>query len=178
MAMWFDDHGEWSEPEHVVWEIEAGSIPPYQRIMVVIADTPSMHVTVRHAIRLAALSNAEVDFLAVLTVPAAAGMPDMLAVTDDLITGLAERHQFILDWAANTAAYAGVPCRTHIRWGHFPATILYLADATHCDLIVMGTPAKSGWLRFFQPCIAKRVAARARQPVLVIKECGAPLATI
>jgi nucleotide-binding universal stress UspA family protein len=178
MAMWFDDDGEWCEPEHLVWQVEAGSIHPYERILVVIADTPSMQVTVRHAIRLAALSRAEVDFLAVLNVPAAAGMPDMLAVTDDLITGLTERYQSLVDWAAHTAACAGVPCRRHIGWGHVAATILYLADATHCDLIVMGAPAQSGWRRLLQPCIAKRVVAQARQPVLVIKERGRPSATI
>ncbi|MDH3603635.1 MAG: universal stress protein [Candidatus Tectomicrobia bacterium] len=126
-------------------------------------------------VRLATLCNAEVDFLTVLNVPPAAGMPDMLAVTDDLIAGLTERQQSMLDWAARTAGYAGVPCRTHIRWRRFPDTIMHLADATHCDLIVMGTPAKSGWLCLFQPCIVNKVVAHARQPVLVIKEPGALL---
>lgn len=146
------------------------SLPLYQHIMVVIDDTPSMPVTVRHAIRLAALSNAEITFLVAPMVPALAGLPDMLAITDDLIQGVNERSQFLLDWAVDTADDAGVPCHTHLQWGWLPGTILGLADATDCDLIVMGAPAKSTWLRLLQPSLAKRVAARARQPVMVIKE--------
>ena len=174
MSIWVDGHDEWSELENLNWDLEARSIQPYQRIMVVIDDTPSTPIAVRHAIRLARLCNAEIDFFAVLNVPAAAAMPDMLAITDDLINDLTKHNQVLLDWAADTAAYAGVSCRTHIQWGQIPGAILSLADMTQCDLIIMGTPAKCGWLRFLQPCIAKRVAIQARQPVLVIKESGTP----
>lgn len=170
MSMWIDDHDEWIEPEDSGWGVEATSLPPYQRLLVMIDDTPWMPVAVRHAIRLAAISNAEINFLAAPTIPAAAGMPDMLAITDDLIRGLTQRHQELLGWAADTAADAGIPCCTHLQWGRLPGTITYLADATQCDLIIMGAPAQSGWYRFFQPRIARRVAAQARQPVLVIKE--------
>ena len=176
MSTWFDATDERTIYDNISWREEANHIPPYRRIMTVVADTPSMHVTVRHAIRLAAFSNAEVDFLAVPNIPTAAAMPGMLAVTEDLINGLTQRNEAILDWAADTAAYAGVSCRTHIRWGCFPSTIMHFADEAHCDLIIMGTPATSGWLRVFQPCIAKRVAAQARQPVLVIKEPCLPSA--
>jgi nucleotide-binding universal stress UspA family protein len=170
MTMWFDDNAAWNAPEDLGWGGEAGSIQPYRRIMVVMNDTPSMPGTVRHAIRLAILSEAEVNFLAVPIIPTAAAMPDMLAVTDDLVDGLTQRSQAMLDWAADVAADAGVPCRTYVQWGPLPGAILHLADATRCDLIIMGTPARSGWRRFLQPCVTKRVAVRARQPVLVIKE--------
>lgn len=172
MTMWFDDHAAWSDPEDLGWEGEASPVHPYQRIMVVLNDTPALPGTVRHAIRLAILSDAEVNFLAVPIIPAVAALPDMLAVTDDLLDGLARRSQSMLDWAADAATDAGVSCRTYLLWGPLPGIILYLADATRCDLIVMGTPARSGWQRLFQPCLTKRVTARARQPVLVIKEPG------
>ena len=174
MTTWFDDNAEWNEPEDLGWERNVDFIHPYQRIMVVINDTPSMPVTVRHAIRLAVASNAEINFLAIPMIPAAAAMPDMLAVTDDLLHGLTQRSQELLDWAAETAADAGVPCRTYVQWGPLPGTILYLADTTQCDLIIMGTPTRSGWWRFLQPCVTRRVAAQARQPVLVIKEPYSP----
>jgi glycine/D-amino acid oxidase-like deaminating enzyme len=61
----FDDTDGLREHENISLLDEARHIQPYQRIMVVMRDTPSMHVTVRHAIRLAALVKAEVDFLAV-----------------------------------------------------------------------------------------------------------------
>jgi nucleotide-binding universal stress UspA family protein len=172
MTMWFDDHAAWSDPEDLVWEGEASPVHPYQRIMVVLNDTPALPGTVRHAIRLAILSDAEVNFLAVPIIPAVAALPDMLAVTDDLIDGLTRRSQSMLNWAADAATDAGVSCRTHLLWGPLPGIVLYLADTTRCDLIVMGAPARSGWRRLFQPCLTKRVTARARQPVLVIKEPG------
>lgn len=174
MTTWFDDNAEWREPEDLGWERNADFIHPYQRIMTVVNDTPSMPVTVRHAIRLAVASNAEVNFLAIPIIPATAAMPDTLAVTDNLLCGLTKRSQALLDWAAETAADAGVPCRTYVQWGPLPGTILHLADTTQCDLIIMGTPARSGWWRFLQPCVTKRVAAQARQPVLVIKESCLP----
>ncbi len=166
-----------SDLESINWEFEARAIHPYQRIVVVVDDTSSMPITVRHAIRLAALSSAEVHFLAILQVPGAAAMPDMLAITDGLIRDLAQQHQTLLDWAADTATDAGVSCYTHIRWGQVPGTILCLADTTQCDLIIMGTPAQNGWFCFLRPSSAKRVAIQARQPVLVIKTSCTPAVT-
>jgi hypothetical protein len=89
---------------------------------------PALPGTVRHAIRLAILSDAEVNFLAVPIIPAVAALPDMLAVTDDLIDGLPQRSQSMLAWAADLAADASVSCRTYLLWGLLPGIILYLAD--------------------------------------------------
>jgi nucleotide-binding universal stress UspA family protein len=75
----------------------------------------------------------------------------------------------ILAWAADAAERAAVPYTTIFRWGSAVPTILHVADEARCDLIVIGSPIKAGWLRFFQPSYAKHVAANARQPVLVVK---------
>jgi nucleotide-binding universal stress UspA family protein/quercetin dioxygenase-like cupin family protein len=51
--------------------------------------------------------------------------------------------------------------------------ILYLAQAIHCDLIVMGTRGRTGLNRFFTSSIAEEVVRRATCPVMTIKHAPA-----
>jgi len=95
--------------------------------------------------------------------------PAGLGFTDRVTAAITDECNAILAWAAAAAEYAAVPYTTMFRWGNFVPTILHVADEEYCDLIVIGSPVKAGWDRFFQPSHAKYVAAHARQPVLVVK---------
>ena len=169
MERWLDYNDDLNQQEGIGWELEARDNLVYRHILVVIEDTPAMSATIRHAVRLASATGAKLYFLALPIIPAAAGIPDMLFITNDLLRGLTHQSQRLLEWAADMAACAGVTCRTYLRWGRLPTTIMQVADDIPCDLIVLSAPSNSGWERLMRPCMAKRVAAQANQPVLMIK---------
>ena len=169
MEKWLDNNDDLDQQEGMGWGLEARDNPVYRHILVVVEDTAAMSATIRHAVRLASATEAKLYFLALPIIPAAAGIPDMLSITNDLLRGLTHQSQLLLEWAANMAACAGVACCTCLRWGRLPTTIMQVANEIPCDLIVMSAPSTSGWERFIRPCIAKRVAAHANQPVLMIQ---------
>ena len=169
MEKWLDNNDDLDEQEDMSWELEVRDPLIYQHILVVIEDTPAMYATIKHAISLAAATDATLYFLALPLIPTAAGVPDMMSITNELLRGLTHQSQLLLEWAADTAACAGITCHTYLRWGRTPAAIMQVANDIPCDLIVMSAPSSSGWERFLRPCIAKRVATQADQPVLMIK---------
>lgn len=169
MERWLDDNDDLDKQEDMGWEPEARDPLTYRHILVVIEDTPAIYETIRHAISLASATDAHLYFLALPTIPAAAGMPDMMSITNELLRGLTNQSKVLLEWAAETAACAGITCHTLLRWGRMPATIVQVANDIPCDLIVVSAPSSSGWERFMRPCIARRLAAQAEQPVLMIK---------
>ena len=175
MERWLDNNDDLYDQDDTSWELEARDPLTYRHILVVIEDTPAMYATIRHAISLASATDATLYFLALPVIPAAAGMPDMMAITNELLKGLTNQSKLLLEWAADAAACAGITCRTYLRWGRTPATILQVANEIPCDLIVMSAPSSSRWERFIRPCIAKRVAAQADQPVLMIKTPRQPV---
>jgi nucleotide-binding universal stress UspA family protein len=169
MKKWLDNNDDLDEQEDMGWELEVREPLIYRHILVVIEDMPAMYATIQHAIRLAAATDATLYFLALPLIPTAAGMPDMMSITNELLRGLTHQSKLLLEWAADTAACAGITCRTYLRWRRTSAVILQVANDIPCDLIVMSAPSSSGWKRFLRPCMAKRVAAQADQPVLMIK---------
>ena len=58
---------------------------------------------------------------------------------------------------------------TTMRWGRIADTILCTAETEDCDLIVVGK-GRPGWQPILRGSIARRVAAQARQPVLVVQQ--------
>jgi nucleotide-binding universal stress UspA family protein len=66
------------------------------------------------------------------------------------------------------AEAAGVPFKESVQRGEPADVILLHADATHPDVIVLGTHQRSGFERLRLGSVAETVMRRANQPVLIV----------
>jgi nucleotide-binding universal stress UspA family protein len=146
----------------------------YRRILVATGGSPWSEAAVAYALRLAARLGAELRILTVLTMPTASLMSDTAGVFDLLMDSVEHEGKMRLYKAASRATWAGVPYETLIKWGNIPDTILQAADEEACELIVLGSRRLTGWKRLMLGSISNAVAARAPQPVLVVKRTDLP----
>ena len=177
MTEWFDQGDEWEAPPSVEWEydeLEEHHTFPYQRILLAIEDNEGSSNAIKQAIRLARYTHARLIMLMVPSSPLLTHTPDGIGSADGLVEALMREGEAILSRAAAAAQCAGVSYTTILKWGCSVPTILDIARQTNCDLIIMGGPPAVGWERFLRPRHAKYVAARASQPVLVIKAHPSP----
>lgn len=142
----------------------------YQNILVTTGGSPWSEAAVAYAIAIAAHTGATLRILTVLVHPGVYAYPDVIGGSD-LVSDVIERDARDLLWrAAERAQQAGVVCETAWRWGSVVDTILQTAEETPYDLVVIGARMVSGWKRLRLGHIANAVAAKARQPVLVVKQ--------
>ncbi len=147
----------------------------YTRILVATGGSPWSEAALAHAVALAAHTGGTLRILTVLTVPAAATMPDMVGGSDVLMDAIELQGREFLAEAAVQVASAGVPCETVYAWGNIPETILRTAAQSQSDLIVMGSRGASGWKRLMLGSNVNAVTAKASQPVLVVKRPRVPI---
>jgi hypothetical protein len=86
MKKWLDNNDDLDEQADTGWELEVREPLIYQHILVLIEDTPAMYATIKHAISLAAATDATLYFLALPLIPTAAWMPDMMSITNELLS--------------------------------------------------------------------------------------------
>lgn len=142
----------------------------YQNILVTTGGSPWSEAAVAYAIAIAAHTGASLRILTVLVHPGVYAYPDVIGGSD-LVSDVIERDARDLLWrAAERAQQAGVVCETAWRWGSIVDTILQTAEETPYDLVVIGARMVSGWKRLRLGHIANAIAAKARQPVLVVKQ--------
>ena len=123
-----------------------------------------------YATAIAARTGGALRILTVLTHPGIYANPDVMGGVE-LVTDVIEQDaQALLSRAAEQAYVEGVTCETLWRWGNVPQTILQIAAEASHDLVVLGARRLSGWKRLRLGHIANVVAAKARQPVLVVKQ--------
>jgi len=148
----------------------------YKRILVATGGSPWSDAAVAYAIRLAAGTGGEVMILTVLTVPVSYVVEESGIGFDMLMDSVEQEGKGRLLKAATDATQAGVAYTTFLIWGNIPATILQTADAEACELIILGSRGLTGWKRLMLGSISNAVAAKASQPVLVVKQhpTGAP----
>jgi nucleotide-binding universal stress UspA family protein len=146
----------------------------YRRILVATGGSPWSEAAVAYALRLAACLDAELRILTVLTMPTASMMSDTAGVFDLLMDSIEQEGKMRLHKIASRATWAGVPYETFIKWGNVPDTILQMADEETCELIILGSRRLTGWKRLMLGSISSAVAARAPQPVLVVKRADLP----
>src|SRR5215510_3142454 len=148
----------------------------YKRILVATGGSPWSDAAVAYAIRLAAGMGAEVVLVTVLTLPVSYGMPETGMEVDILRDSVEQEGKERVRRAATYATRAGVASLPLLTWGNIPATILQTADAEACDLIILGSHGLTGWKRLRLGSISNAVAAKAAQPVLIVKQhpSGAP----
>jgi hypothetical protein len=147
----------------------------YQKILVATDGSPWSDAAVAYAVALAADMGAELRVLTVLVVHATYAMPDMMASSELVMESVERQGQGLLTQAADQATNAGVTHATLCKWGNVPQTILQTAAETKCDLIVLGSRMMAGRKRLWLGNISSVVAAKAPQPVLVVKRPPPPL---
>jgi nucleotide-binding universal stress UspA family protein len=140
----------------------------YKRVLVAVGDYPEADKPLEYAIALAVHTDAELCLLRVLTVPIVSGSPDMVACSTLAMESLMEANEHVLAYAVEAAAQAHVPYIALLRWGAIPHAIVQTAEEAVCDLIVVGASVCPGWQRRCNGYITRKVAAQARQPVLVV----------
>ena len=141
----------------------------FEKIIVATGGSPWSNNAVRTAVQLAADVHGQLLIAHVLEDDPQYGQPDLDPDDPQVREQMEETGRSILQQATGRAEQAEVAHTTHLVWGSIPEQLVCLAQTQGCDLIVMGSPLKTGWIRFFQPSYAKHVAANARQPVLVVK---------
>src|SRR5712692_7789073 len=142
----------------------------YKRIVVAVGDDPELDTAVAYAIALAAHTEAELWLLRVCTVPLIFGAPDMVTCSHLAMEHVMEAHAHLLACAVAAAEEAGVSYTATSRWGAIPDLLMRTADEADGDVIVVGAPASPGWLWPYNRYLARRVVARAHQPVLVVSQ--------
>lgn len=138
----------------------------YKRILVAVGDSAWSDAAMAYATALAARTGAALRIVTVLTTPATSYEPEM---TRSRRTPAEIEHsgQVIATRAAAQAASAGLTYEANCIWGSVPETVL--RQSTHCDLIVLGSRGIRGWKCLFAGNIINAVAAKATQPVAVVK---------
>jgi len=147
----------------------------YKRILVATGGSPWSQAAVTYAIALAVRTDAVLHILTVLTNPSSYATPDVLGATDIVVDLIERQGQELLAQAADEAAAAGVACEMLSRWGSVPGTIIETATEEQCELIVLGSRTVSGWKRLQLGRHANAVAAKAQQPVLIVKQPPSPM---
>jgi nucleotide-binding universal stress UspA family protein len=142
----------------------------YKDILVATGGSPWSDAAVAYAIAIAARTGASLRVLTVLVNPAMYITPDVVAGSEVVAEVMEQDGQELLARVAAQAHRAGVDCKTIWRWGAVPDSILQTAAEDACDLIVLGAHMVTGWRRLRLGQIANAVAAKAHQPVLVIKQ--------
>jgi nucleotide-binding universal stress UspA family protein len=142
----------------------------YTCILVATGGSPWSDAAVTSAIALAACTGADLRVLTVLTMPSTYAVPDMIGGSDIVMEGIEAEGQALMAQTAARAASVGVPCETVCAWGNVPETILRTAADECCDLIVLGSRGLGGLKRLMLGSVANAVAAKAAQPVLIVKQ--------
>jgi nucleotide-binding universal stress UspA family protein len=88
------------------------------------------------------------------------------SVIDDYLREVSEKE---LKSAQNALNIAGVKHSMVIKRGNVAEEILALANKEKCDLIVMGSKGRSGFVDALMGSVAQKISNLAKQPVLLIK---------
>jgi nucleotide-binding universal stress UspA family protein len=147
----------------------------YQRVLVAIDGSPWSETALRYAIALAAHTGAQLQILTVPTAPVAYAVPDVMGASELVMEAVERQGQELLAYAAAHAESAGISYEIVCKWGNVPDTILHTANASHCDLIVLGSRLMTGWKRLMMGSVSNAVTAKAQPPVLVIKQMASSL---
>lgn len=141
----------------------------YRRILVATGGSPWSEIAVSYAIALATSIGADLRLLSVLTGSVAYTMPDVMSSSELVLESIERQGHDLLAQAAAKVAAAGVPYVTSLKWGNVPEVILHTAAEEHCDVIVLGARQVTGFKRLMVGSTSNAVAAKAQQPVLVVK---------
>jgi nucleotide-binding universal stress UspA family protein len=162
--------------ERVVFGARGREDVMYTRILVAVGNSSWSDAAMAYASALAARTGAALRIVSVLTTPTASATPDMASCSIRELADIEHRGQVIATRAAAQATSVGATYEVNCIWGSVPEIILN--QAADCDLIVLGSRGVLGWKRLFAGRIINAVAAKATQPVAVVKTSATPPAPL
>lgn len=118
-----------------------------------------------YAVELAGRLGATIHLVNVLNTPAL-GMPEVM--TGVMIDSVVADHRTMLDELAQRYRTRALIGKVLLETGDATNAITEIATKLGCDLIVMGTHARTGVSRFLLGSIAEMVVRKAPCPVLTI----------
>lgn len=143
----------------------------YKRILIATDGSPCGEVGVRHGVRLARLTGAEVIFIHVLEAvspPVHAGIPAEIDFEEHL-EAARQMGSSALEAAQRLARDAGVLARARLVGPADPAeSIVEVSEEEACDLIVMGSHGRSGLRRLILGSVTEGVLRRIATALLVV----------
>jgi nucleotide-binding universal stress UspA family protein len=148
----------------------------YKKILVVVDDRVVTQSAIRQAIDMAQAHRADIHFFYVLPTHAVLGFDFLpmaeLANTDYQHEAIAHAQE-MLAYASELAERAGVLSFRTLGSGPDGAqSISKVAEAKHCDLIVVGTEGRNAVLRILNGSIVPGLISLASVPVLVCRDTG------
>jgi nucleotide-binding universal stress UspA family protein len=144
----------------------------YKRILVPLDGTETAQAGLKEAIELARQTHAVLCLLHVTNdYPIMAEAPIAIDF-QQYLEGLNQHGRQMLERAKALATSAGLEVETHLqalKGGRVSDAILQMAQATGCDLIVIGTHGRRGFRRALLGSDAEAVLRQSRCPVLLIR---------
>jgi nucleotide-binding universal stress UspA family protein len=145
----------------------------YMRMLVATGQRPWSDAALPYAIALAKHMGAELRILTVCSALMTRGRVDGKMLVPPT-AGLVCPEQTRLGHATAHATDIGVLQPTLSSWDDVPETIVQTAVAEDCDLIVIGGRPLTGPKRWLLGDPLKAMAAKAQQPILVVKQPPPP----
>jgi len=167
-----------------VWIINDGKRQNFSRILAAIDPSPTeaervklQYDILQLATSLAKREQAELDILYAWKFYAEATLKGhRFNMSDEQVVGLARHEKAIHeDWLDETLEpfeNSGVPFRTHLEKGPASEVILEFIEKHQCDLLIMGTVARTGIPGLIIGNTAETVLGQARCSILTIKPHG------
>lgn len=138
----------------------------YDRILVPTDGSPEADLVLDHAAELAAIHDAEVHAMYVISTGGYTNLPSDAGI-EGLGPWLADQGEQALDRAEERIA--DVPVERVLVEGSPGKQIVEYADSEGCDLIVMGTHGRGGIDRLLLGSVAERVVRTSNVPVLTVR---------
>lgn len=149
----------------------------YARLLVPLDRSATAHHALDHAAALARLSGATIVLLHVIEeLKHVSGFEPPKVYIEEVRPGFLAAGQALLDQAAQRLRQDGIAVETVLleSGGERASTrIVEQAEATHCDLVVLGTHGRRGIDRVLLGSDAEQVARLAPVPVMLVREAHA-----
>lgn len=138
----------------------------YKKLLVPLDGSENAALACQHAIGLAKSGNMSIVLLHCYgELPATIG-----GTARDEIIALSEAEgNAILASGVQLCADHGIPCKSLVRSGNPGRTIVTVAQAEGCDLIVMGSRGLSDFSGMVMGSVSHRVLRHSTMPVLIVR---------
>ncbi len=138
----------------------------YKKLLVPLDGSENATLALTHAVKLAKTGNMSIVLLHCYgELPATIGG----AARDEIIDLSEAEGKAILAPGEQVCKDSGVPCKPVVHSGNPGRTIVTVAQAEGCDLIVMGSRGLSDFSGMVMGSVSHRVLRHATMPVLIVR---------